>query len=62
MLSLEQCRKVDPDLKDIPDEELMGVLKVLYEFGNLVMDSYEKKLIPKIPFGSQPDSDNCGTV
>lgn len=63
MLSLEQCRGIDPNLKNVPDDELAAALTALYGFGELAMEEFrENQRVPKIPFGLQLDSDNCGTL
>ena len=63
MLSLEQCRKIDPDLKNVSDDELTTVLNLLYGFADLAIDEYEeKKRVPKFPLGSQIDFKNCDTL
>lgn len=40
MLTLEQLRKIDPDLKDCPDEELIKIRSALYELGNFAFDTW----------------------
>jgi len=40
MISLEQCREVDPKLVKLSDEELTRVRDLLYEFGFLAMETY----------------------
>ena len=58
MLTLEQCRKIDPALCDTPDEELAAALGILYGFGQLAIEDYESKGVPKIPLGFELDSKN----
>lgn len=43
MLSPEQCRKIDPSLKDLSDEELGRIIVSLYQLGGLAFDSWLAK-------------------
>lgn len=43
MLSLEQCRKIDPRLELLPDEEVLKLLESLYGLGQLAFESYIKE-------------------
>lgn len=38
MLSLEECRKIDPSLKDCSDDQVREIRDALYEFGKLAID------------------------
>ncbi len=40
MISLEQCRKIDPKLSRLSDEELTRVRDLLYEFGFLALETF----------------------
>lgn len=40
MISLEQCRKIDPKLDNLSDEKLTHIRDLLYEFGYLAMETY----------------------
>lgn len=40
MLSLEQLLKIDPDLENIPREELEKTRLKLYELGQLIFDDW----------------------
>ncbi len=42
MLSPEECRRIDPSLKDLSDEELEAVLKALYGLGRLAFDLWSE--------------------
>lgn len=42
MLSLEQCRKIDPSLKELSDEELLQVCDDLYGLGKLALDNFAR--------------------
>jgi hypothetical protein len=37
VLSLTQCRKIDPSLNDVPDEELAAALEDAYAFARLAL-------------------------
>ena len=55
MLSLEQCRKIDPRLKDMPDEAVAKIRDLLYEVGQLAFDTWTEENGSKYPFGdSEP--------
>jgi hypothetical protein len=62
MLSLKRCREIDPELISTSDEELTVALEVLYGFAELAIDRAVEIRVPKIPLGSQIDSNNCGNV
>ena len=40
MLSLSQCRKIDPSLNNLTDEELSETIGSLYELGGLIFDDW----------------------
>ena len=40
MLTLEKLRQIEPDLKQMPDEELRRVRDALHAFSRLILDSY----------------------
>ena len=40
MLSLEEIRKVEPKLKDLPDEKVAEIRDSLYQLAELALDSY----------------------
>lgn len=40
MITPEDCRKIDPSLAHISDEELKEILDTLYGLGNLALESY----------------------
>ena len=50
MLSLEQCRKIDPGLNDLSDEDLLKVRDELYNLGNIGFQDWirEKFQIPHV--------------
>jgi hypothetical protein len=41
MLSLERCRQIDPEMKNISDEELLAVVENLYEMAQLALEKWE---------------------
>jgi hypothetical protein len=51
MLSLDQIRRIDPNLSDIPDEELLKIRNKLYGIVDLALDNLEKAGVPKSPLG-----------
>jgi hypothetical protein len=58
MLSLEQCRKIDPNLNDVPDQELEAALLVLYGLGKIALDKWAADCpgFQKSPLGSDDGS------
>jgi len=40
MLTLEECRHLDPTLKKLSDEELTKVRDALYELGRIIFDDW----------------------
>lgn len=40
MLSIEQLRRIDPDLTDLTDEELLNICDQCYALGQLIFDSW----------------------
>jgi len=40
MLSLEDCRKIDPELNNISDQELEAIRDCLYGLGNLAIEDW----------------------
>jgi len=52
MLSLHQLRKIDPILKDLPDEEVLRMREQLYELGELIFEDWQRsRKCPKSPVG-----------
>lgn len=50
MISLEELRKIDPDLENISDEELIKIRHSLYSLGKLSLETFiEKKTGSKYP-------------
>lgn len=43
MLSLEQCRKIVPSLRELPDEEVKAILDDMYDLGQLAFEDWVKK-------------------
>lgn len=48
MLSLDQCRKIDPSLANLPDEELLKLRADLYDLGAIALETWfkGKKMFP----------------
>ncbi len=51
MLTLDQIRKLDPNLADVPDKELLMIVERLYGVANIALDVWQEKGGSKIPFG-----------
>lgn len=52
MLSVEQLRKNDPELADLPDEEVIKIRDSFYELGTLIFDDWlENEGGSKFPAG-----------
>lgn len=51
MLSLEQCRKIDPTLAYLSDDELLRVRDHLCDIARLAIDSLIKDGVPNLPNG-----------
>ena len=57
MISLDECRKIQPELADLPDEEVSKIRELLYGLGQLVFETWnEEKCGSKNPLGSLTDS------
>ena len=57
MISLDECRKIQPELADLPDEEVSKIRELLYGLGQLVFETWnEEKSGSKNPLGSLTDS------
>lgn len=44
MLTLEECRKIDPRLNDLPEEEAQRIIDDLYGLAELALDSWRRKI------------------
>ena len=51
MMSLEQCRKIDPSLNNLSDEELTEIRNALYELGNIAFKTRQLEEFPTFPRG-----------
>lgn len=40
MLTLQQCRQIDPKLNELSDEELSRVRDALYQLGQIIFDDW----------------------
>ncbi len=43
MFSVEKCRKIDPSLNDLTDDEVIAVMENLYEMAQLAMEDWDRK-------------------
>ncbi len=49
MFSIEQCRKIEPEFKDLTDEEILEVLNDMYGLGQLAYEKWiRERAVPKI--------------
>jgi len=57
MLTVKQCRNIDPELATISDEELGAVLEQLYGLGNMAFDLWAaaRDGVSKYPLGVQKE-------
>jgi hypothetical protein len=63
MLTLEDCRKIDPSLRDLTDEQLRQIRASLYDLGQLAFQSWvSKKYGSKIPVGLLPKKGMKGRI
>lgn len=44
MLTLEQCREIDPRLNDLSDEEAQRIIDDLYGLAELALDSWGRRI------------------
>lgn len=44
MLTIEQCRKLDPELETLSDKEMSILIKSLYIFIEPILDEYIEKI------------------
>jgi len=63
MLTLEQCRQIDPKLNKLSDEELIKVRAALYELGQIIFDDWvTEKPVPSHPVGVLRVSEEPGKL
>jgi hypothetical protein len=43
MLTPQECKRLDPSLRDVPDERLEALLKALYPYAEFFLDQWEKE-------------------
>lgn len=58
MLTLEQCRKLAPELADLSDDKLLEIRDTLYQLAQLALDSWFETQGSKSRTWSLPDSIN----
>ena len=57
MISLDECKKIQPELAGLSDEEVTKIRELMYGLGQLVFETWnEKKSDSKNPLGSLTDS------
>lgn len=53
MITLEQCRKIEPDLEKLSDEEVTKIRNLMYGLGQLIYETWdEERSGSKNPLGS----------
>ena len=53
MISLDECRKLEPDLTKLSDEEVTKIRNLMYGLGQLIYETWdEERSDSKIPLGS----------
>ena len=63
MLSVEQLRKIDPELKHLSDDEVLQVCNTFYALGQIMYEDWEaQRGGSKNPFGVLQDSTESGTL
>ena len=57
MISLDECRKIQPELAEMSDAEVTKIRELIYGLGQLVFETWnENKSDSKNPLGSLTDS------
>jgi hypothetical protein len=52
MISVDECRKIQPDLVTLSDEEVTNIRTLMYGLGQLIYETWdEKRNDSKSPFG-----------
>ena len=51
MISLDQCKKIDPALVNLSDEELTEIRNSLYELGNIAFKVWQEEKFPNFSHG-----------
>lgn len=49
MISIQQLRKIDPELDNLSDEEIIQIRDALYELGQLIFEDWKKSPVSKNP-------------
>lgn len=58
MISLEQLRRIDPEVAHLTDEELFEIRQSFYDFGELMFEDWkDQKFGSKNPIGLFPLND-----
>jgi len=53
MISLDECRKLEPDLMKLSDEEVTKIRNLMYGLGQLIYETWDEEISDsKIPLGS----------
>ncbi len=62
MISVQQARKIDPELKDLTDEEIQAVIKDLYDLGSLALECWVATKSSKFPKGLLSNQNNTNKI
>jgi hypothetical protein len=50
MISIDRCRKIEPELQNLTDEEILEILEDYYGINQLAYEKWIREwVIPKIP-------------
>ena len=59
MLTLEQCRRIDSDLANLSDDELLALRDKLYAVANVALDSLGRHEASKPAHAPAPLPERC---
>ncbi|MBP6948713.1 MAG: hypothetical protein KBB50_01400 [Candidatus Pacebacteria bacterium] len=62
MISLEQCRKIDPSLGNLTDAELTEIRNALYELGNIAFKTWQNNKFPNFSRGLLQNNNKGRTI
>jgi len=49
MLSIEECYKIEPSLKNLKKDKALNIINDLYELGEIAIDNFFKENVSKNP-------------
>lgn len=63
MFSIEKCRKIDPSLHGLSDEELLEIKDTIYGLANLAFESWQQENVgSKNPAWASSESSGQSTI